>query len=212
MRDGIRLATVAETQGYADEMRVRGVAVALMAFLSACAAPANEPAPDAEYVTVAEGVCTTLWDWQLDMGAIMNAMSAASRAESDSNARLSLYRQSFTDARTRMQDLEEAITGLPQGPFVDRIREDIRNGLFVADRIISQIDTEVDSLHDAGATGYRQVVPHIFLGFEKVIDVAKPEMADYGDPELMRAFIAVPQCQHGVKDANDGQPRFIPRS
>jgi hypothetical protein len=50
---------------------------------------------------------------------------------------------------------------------------------------------------------------HIFLGFEKVIDVAKPEMADYGDAELLRAFISVPQCQHGVKDANDG---LVPRS
>ena len=111
-----------------------------------------------------------------------------------------------------MQDLEAAIAGLPEGPFVDRIREVIRNGLFAADGIISQIDIEVNSLHDAGATGYRQVVPRIFLGFEKVIDVAKPEMADYGDPELLRAFISVPQCQHGVKDANDGQPRFVPRS
>ncbi|MEX1005374.1 MAG: hypothetical protein WD156_08400 [Acidimicrobiia bacterium] len=193
-------------------MRVRGSTVALMAFISACSPTATEPAPDAEYVHVAEGVCSTMWDWQLDMGAIMNAMSAASRAESDSGARLSLYRQSFSEARVRMEDLEEAIVGLPQGPFVDRIREDIRNGLFAAEGIITEIDTEVDSLHHAGTNGYREVVPHIFLGFEKVIDVAKPEMADYGDPELLRAFISVPQCQHGVKDANDGQPRFVPRS
>lgn len=193
-------------------MRVRGSAVALLAVISACAPPVSEAAPDAEYVTVAQGVCSTLWDWQLDMGAIMNAMSAASKAESDSGIRLSLYRQSFAEARTRIQDLEKTIAGLPQGPFVDRLREDIRNGLFAAEGIISEVDEEVDSLHDAGATGYRQVVPHIFLGFEKVIDVAKPEMADYGDPELLRAFISVPQCQHGVKDANDGQPRFVPRS
>ncbi|MEX2422809.1 MAG: hypothetical protein WD990_02420, partial [Acidimicrobiia bacterium] len=76
-------------------MRVRGSGVALMVFICACAPPATEPAPDAEYVTVAESVCSTLWDWQLDMGAIMNAMSAASRAESDSDVRLSLYRHSF---------------------------------------------------------------------------------------------------------------------
>lgn len=193
-------------------MRVRGSAVALMVLVSACAPPAAEPAPDAEYVSVAEDICSTLWDWQLDMGAIMNAMSAASRTESDSTVRQSLYRRSFSEARTRMEDLELAIEGLPPGPFVDRIREDIRNGLFAADHIISEIDAEVAALHDAGSTGYREVVPLIFLGFEKVIDVAKPEMADYGDPELLRAFISVPQCQHGVKDANDGQPRFVPRS
>jgi hypothetical protein len=194
-------------------MRLRGSAVALLALVSACAPPpVAEPPPDAAYVTVAQGVCSTLWDWQLDIGAIMNAMSAASRAEVDSSARLSLYRDSFSEARIRMEELADAIAGLPQGPFLDRLREDIRNGLFAADRIISDLDAEVDSLHDAGATGYRQVVPTIFLGFEKVIDVAKPEMADYGDPELLRAFISVPQCQHGVKDANDGQPRFVPRS
>ncbi len=193
-------------------MRVRCSAVALITVLTACAPPEAEPPPDADYVAVAEQLCSVLWDWQLDIGAIMNRMSAASKAESDGAERRLLYRDSFFEARSRIQVLESTISNLPGGPFVDRIREDVRNGLFAADQIISELDTDVDELHAAGTSGYRDVVPRIFLGFEKVIDVAKPEMADYGNPELLRAFISVPQCQHGVKDANDGQPRFVPRS
>ena len=193
-------------------MRVRRSAVALITVLTACAPPEAEPPPDPDYVAVAEQMCNVLWDWQLDIGAIMNAMSAASKAETDSSARQALYRDSFLEAQARIEDLESSISDIPEGPFVDRIREDVRNGLFVAGKIISEIDTDVAELHAAGLTGYREVVPRIFLGFEKVIDVAKPEMADYGDPELLRAFLSVPQCQHGVKDANDGLPRFVPRS
>lgn len=186
--------------------------VALAVAVGACAPEVAEPPPNPELVAVAQELCTVMWDWQLDIGGIMNAMSAASRLESDPVARQSVYRTTFTEARLRNQDLASTIDRLTPGPFVDRLREDIRNGLFAADEIITEIDADVSSLHAEGLTGYHDVVPRIFLGFEKVIDVAKPEMADYGNSELSRAFVSVAQCQHGVKDVNDGIARHVPRS
>ncbi|MEX1043755.1 MAG: hypothetical protein WD020_03865 [Acidimicrobiia bacterium] len=193
-------------------MRPHRVALVISLVLAACAEPVAEPPPDPELVTVAEEVCTVMWNWQLDIGGIMNAMSLASRIETDVGARRSLYRDTFADARRRNQELAASIEALPSSFYVERLREDIRNGLFVADRIISEIDAEVDALHAAGNNEYPQVVSHIFVGFEKVIDVAKPELADYADAELTKAFMSVAQCQNGVKDANDGTPKFAPRS
>jgi hypothetical protein len=194
-------------------MRRQRFASVLLVLAAACA-PAEQAAPptDPELVAVAEQVCTVMWDWQLDVGGIMNAMSAASKVETDPEVRQMLYRDAFADARTRNAELETTISALPKGPFVDRMREDIRNGLFAAEQVITEIDHEVDSMYSTGLIGYHQVVSHIFIGFEKVIDVAKPEMADYGSPELVHAFISVAQCQHGVKDANDGRPRYVPTS
>lgn len=193
-------------------MRATAVILVLAMVAAACAPEETEPPPDAELVALAQELCTVMWDWQLDIGGIMNAMSAASRLESDPVARQSVYRTTFSEARVRNQDLASTIDRLTPGPYVDRLREDIRNGLFAADEIITEIDMDVSSLHAEGMTGYHDVVPRIFLGFEKVIDVAKPEMADYANPELSRAFVSVAQCQHGVKDVNDGIPRHVPRS
>jgi hypothetical protein len=194
-------------------MRGHPIVVVVILALGACApAPDTAPPPNPELLSVAENVCGVMWDWQLDMGGIMNVMSAASRQENDARTRQEYYRTAFSDARNRNGELDRAIGALPPGPFVDRMREDIRNGLFVADRVISEIDAEIEELYAAGANGYHQVVSHIFIGFEKVIDVAKPEIADYANPDLTQAFLSVAQCQHGVKDANDGTPRHVPRS
>ncbi|HSJ29719.1 MAG TPA: hypothetical protein VLB67_16055 [Acidimicrobiia bacterium] len=193
-------------------MRGRRLALVVVIGLASCAPEEVEVAPDPALVQVAQDLCPVLWNWQLDLGGIMNAMSAASRIEPDESERLTLYRDALARARLRNQGLEEDIASLRSGPYVDRLREDIRNGLFSAHAIIDDLDRTVDTFHSDGLTGYHQVVSHIFVVFEKVIDVAKPEMADYGDPELIRAFISVPQCQHGVKDANDGRPRYVPRS
>ena len=193
-------------------MRRRHLALASLIVVAACAPAEEAIPPDPELVTVAEQVCIVMWDWQLDMGGIMNAMSVASKAEPDPDVRQLLYRDAFARARTRNAELAATISALPNGPFVDRMREDISNGLFAAERVITEIDGEVDTLYTTGLVGYHQVVSHIFIGFEKVIDVAKPELADYGSPELTDAFISVAQCQHGVKDANDGVPRYAPTS
>jgi hypothetical protein len=50
-------------------------------------------------------------------------------------------------------------------------------------------------------------VPTFFGEFEKAIDVVKPEIAGYQDPDLTAAFAALPTCQFGVKDVDDGVPR-----
>lgn len=194
-------------------MRAPIAVVALLAFVAACSPVAEEPnPPDPVLVAVGEAICSEMWDWQLDIGRIMNAMSSASFREDDPAARLTLYTSAFESARQRNNDLREQIGTWPAGPFVDQMREDVRNGLFTAEQEITDLDATVDELYARGDDGYHAVVSRIVIGFEKVIDLAKPELATYGDKELTKAFITVPACQHGVKDANDGIPRFVPSS
>ena len=101
-----------------------------------------------------------------------------------------------------------------RGPVEDplsRITPDVRAGIEQSNSILDMTAERVDREYsEFEAPGYSDIVPTIFLDVEKVIDVAKPEMATYADQDLIDAFIAVPQCQHGVKDANDGQVRYVP--
>jgi hypothetical protein len=190
------------------------LAVALALLVTACAPRqvAEEVRPDPELVAVAQSVCPVLWNWQLDVGGIMNSMSASTRFEPDLETRKERYRTALSSARDRNVQLAAAIEEFSPGPYVDVLREDIRNGLFHANRIIADLDEEVALLDDDSTARYHAAVPRIFMALEKVIDVAKPEMSRYADAELTRAFISVPQCQHGVKDANDGIPRYVPRT
>ena len=88
---------------------------------------------------------------------------------------------------------------------IDRI-----DGLEDAEVTIDDTEAEVLAAYAGNDPAYNEIVPIIFLAFEKVIDLPKPELATYGDPELIPAFQSVPQCQHGVKDADDGVPRYVP--
>jgi len=181
--------------------------VALLALLTACTATAVDESrvADPGFVAVAEEICPIMWRWQLEVGQTMNEMSSATRGELDATNRRSMYARAFTEARELTAGLRGQLRGLTSGPFADLLAQDILDGLAHAERIIGDLETETDM---AGA--YTEVVPVIFIGFEKVIDVAKPEMASYGNDDLVAAFMTVPQCQHGVKDANDGVPRYIP--
>ncbi len=98
----------------------------------------------------------------------------------------------------------------PADPL-DRIVADVRSGLVASTAILERTSSTIQRRYaEFEAPTYGDIVPVIFLDIEKAIDVAKPEMASYRDEELRSAFTAVSQRQHGLKDANDGIPRYVP--
>lgn len=152
-----------------------------------------------------------MWAWQKNVGAAMNDMSHEARTETDAGARQTLYLRAFDRVRELNAQLEATVVSLGETPPLDRILPDVRAGIGTSNSILEQTQSTVEERHGKGSPpSYDEMVPTIFLDLEKAIDVAKPEMASYDDPELIEAFITVPQCQHGVKDANDGIPRFVP--
>ncbi|HEY5683939.1 MAG TPA: hypothetical protein VIY70_01060 [Acidimicrobiia bacterium] len=192
-------------------MRRVWVTVSLLV-VSACTTVAtdNTLPPSREMVAVAEELCPILWRWQLNIGAVMNDMSYDTRRTDEADDRLDRYMSAFNLALRVNQGLDEEIRLIGSGPFVDLMVQDVIDGVLFGNRIIEELKTTVIDAHRHGEPSYQDIVPVIFLDFEKVIDVAKPELAAYGSPDLIAAFKTVPQCQHGVKDANDGVPRYVP--
>ncbi len=192
-------------------MRRVWVTVSLLV-VSACTTVAtdNTLPPSREMVAVAEELCPILWRWQLNIGAVMNDMSYDTRRTDEADDRLDRYMSAFNLALRVNQGLDEEIRLIGSGPFVDLMVQDVIDGVLFGNRIIEELKTTVIDAHRQGEPSYQDIVPVIFLDFEKVIDVAKPELAAYGSPDLIAAFKTVPQCQHGVKDANDGVPRYVP--
>ena len=194
-------------------MRTAVALVALALAASACT-PVEEEAVDPVdpvYLAAAEQLCQIMWDWQKNVGATMNTTSYEARREEDALERRSLYLRAFNRIRELNAQLDATVVSLGDEDPLSRITPDVRAGLEQSNSILDMTAARVDREYsEFEAPGYSDIVPTIFLGVEKVIDVAKPEMAVYDDEELIDAFIAVPQCQHGVKDANDGQVRYVP--
>jgi hypothetical protein len=192
-------------------MRRVWVTVSLLV-VSACTTVTTEDTlpPNREMVAVAEELCPILWRWQLNIGAVMNDMSYDTRRTDEADDRLDRYMAAFNLALRVNEGLDEEIRLIGSGPFVDLMVQDVIDGVLFGNRIIEELKTTVIDAHRQGEPSYQEIVPVIFLDFEKVIDVAKPELATYGSPDLIAAFMTVPQCQHGVKDANDGIPRYVP--
>jgi len=194
-------------------MRTIAALVALALAASACT-PVEEEAVDPVdpvYLAAAEQLCPIMWDWQKNVGATMNTMSYEARREEDALERRSLYLRAFNRIRELNAQLDATVISLGDEDPLSRITPDVRAGLEQSNSILDMTAARVDREYsEFEAPGYSDIVPTIFLGVEKVIDVAKPEMAVYDDEELIDAFIAVPQCQHGVKDANDGVVRYVP--
>lgn len=194
-------------------MRTTAALVVLALVASACTAVEEEAVDplDPIYLAAAEELCPIMWDWQKSVGATMNTMSYEARRESDALVRRLLYLEALDRLRELNAQLDATVVSLGGADPLDRIIPDVRSGLEASNSILDRSASKVDQEYsEFEAPTYTEIVPVIFLDIEKAIDVAKPEMATYQNDELIDAFTAVPQCQHGVKDANDGVPRYVP--
>lgn len=194
-------------------MRTTAALVVLTLVASACTALEEEAVDpvDPIYFAAAEELCPIMWDWQKSVGATMNTMSYEARREGDALVRRLLYLEALDRIRELNAQLDATVVSLGGADPLDRIIPDVRSGLEASNSILDRSASKVDQEYsEFEAPTYTEIVPVIFLDIEKAIDVAKPEMATYQNDELIDAFTAVPQCQHGVKDANDGIPRYVP--
>lgn len=189
-------------------MRRGVVAPVLVAMVvAACSSGADAVAPEASFSDLAAAVCPTLWDWQREVGARINEMSAAATAEEDARHRQVLYVDTFADLDGALDRLEEAIAELPPTAHTEAMQGEVTDGITVAHRELADLVAQVQGTAPADEPEGRLRVPTFFGELEKVIDVVKPELARYEDPDLTAAFASLPACQFGVKDVDDGVPR-----
>jgi hypothetical protein len=187
------------------------LALALLLVVAACTSDVDtEIDLNQGLVEAAYDICPILWQWQLGVGAVMNDMSYQSFREPDPELRLDLYTTAIDETRETVAVLRQKLAALPDSRYQRFFASEIEKGLEDAEVTIDDTEAEVLAAYAGNDPAYNEIVPIIFLAFEKVIDLPKPELATYGDPELIPAFQSVPQCQHGVKDADDGVPRYVP--
>ena len=192
-------------------VRLSALVLALVISVLACVAPAaEEPPPDPEIVVVAKGLCPLMWRWQLTVGTVMNDMSSRALAEPDPRQRRRIYLEALERIQQLNERLATDVTAIPRGPYAGLLMSDVLDGLAAADVVLQGLRTFVTGIEPNEDASPHDVIPVIFLDVEKVIDLPKPELATYHQEELVRAFVTVPQCQFGVKDADDGVPRYIP--
>ena len=192
-------------------MRRFSLALALLLVVAACTSDDDtEIVLNEGLVEAAYDICPIMWQWQLGVGAVMNDMSYQSFREPDPELRLGLYLTAIDETRDTIAVLKQKLHALPDLRYQRFFASEIEKGLEDAELTIDDTEAEVLSAYQDLEPTYNEIVPLIFLAFEKVIDLPKPELATYGDPELIPAFQSVPQCQHGVKDADDGVARHVP--
>ena len=203
--------TASQSIGHTWTMRSLAATAALVLALAACTAPAaDEVVVNEAMVSAASDICPILWQWQLGVGGVMNEMSHAAFHETDPEERKTLYLRAIEDARQEAEALRTKLAALPAERFRSFFVSEIRKGLDAAEQTINHTEAEVHRIYNTVTPTYHEIVPTIFLSFEKVIDLPKPELGTYGDPLLIPSFQEIPQCQHGVKDADDGEARYIP--
>lgn len=184
-------------------MRRFALAVVVVATVACTSDEAAETtALNGEMVSAAQSVCPLMWDWQLSVGSTMNEMSRAAYREDSSDARLEIYHAAIEESRQLMTDLRDQLAALPENRFEQFFRSEIEGELSGVDALITAAQDRVITTYQIiDEPSYRDVVPSLFVAYEKVIDVAKPELGSYGDPDLIPAFESVGECQYGVKDA-----------
>ena len=134
-------------------------------------------------------------------------MSAAATAEASPGVRQTLYLDTFADIDATLVELDGVIATLPASLHTEAMRNEVASGIATARSELEELAADVASTAPGDEPDGRVRVPSFFGEFEKVIDVVKPEIAGYGDPDLTSAFAALPACQFGVKDVDDGVAR-----
>jgi hypothetical protein len=190
-------------------MRTRRLVLGLALALAACTvAPAGDgdpESPDPGLVAVAQDLCPVLWRWQLAVGGIANRMSAQTLDEPDPAVRARLYEGAVAEIRDLNGTLADQVRTVGPGPYSAALVTDVLDGLAMSNGVLDDLETRLATVEGPP----RAYMASVFHSIEKVIDLTKPELSVYRDDAVIRAFLTVPHCQHGVKDADDGVARFL---
>lgn len=193
---------------------MRGGILILVAVLAASCTPSEtvevttDPATviDEELIGVAADLCPLMWRWQLDIGRIANQMSESTLDATDEELRRAILVEAVAEMRLRNDLIASEVTSVGPGPYSGLLISDVLEGLARSADVLDKLEDTVRTSTEPPRT----IMASLFHQVEKAIDLAKPELATYRDDAMIEAFRTVPQCQFGVKDVDDGVPRFIP--
>ncbi len=189
-----------------------GAAAAML--LAACSPSAVDETVPVEVVADVEAVaaaatqlCPLLWDWVKDVGGIMNGLSAFGVEEPDVEVRKTFYADQIDRISGRSAELDVALAQLDD-PILEPLILEVRTGLVRAAGYIEEMRRSLDAQPEIDEMRPQVRISGLFIAAEKVIDAGKPRLGPYDDAILIAGFQQVRECQHSVKDVDDGVPRF----
>jgi hypothetical protein len=176
-----------------------GGAALLVGALPACGAsePTSAEAASAE---VADIVCTTLRDWNNELGDELNATSQAVTDDDDPTTANSVLLEGIDELIALAEDNRDEVDQLDLPDVLDReaLLDELAAG---AEQSVDELEHERERVAElepitvdrqAGALG------GAFTSLEGALAVLEPEVARYR-PELRDAFVAEEGCRHVVQ-------------
>lgn len=156
---------------------------------------------------IATAICEPMWAWITGVGDRFNETSRELKDLPEGDARRDAVLTMLDDIEASGADLLVTLDALA-GPITEELVAEVAAGMEGSIAELADIRQLVIDTPELDTGGPQLRLSQVIVRIEKVIDLPKPSLAAYEDPELAAAFVAVPACQHAVKDANDGSPRY----
>jgi hypothetical protein len=152
----------------------------------------------------AAALCPIMWEWVQQVGAAFNDAAADVAELPEPEQR----RSRWFEGLDRMVALDEQLLAdvrpLADDEVLAPLVVDIDGGVEASLREIDDIRALFMEAPEIDEQRHQARTSQIIVRVEKVIDVAKPELADHDtDGTLIAAFAQVPSCRHSLKDVPD---------
>lgn len=195
---------VAVTKDIRFQTRLAVLALVCLAG-TACAGTALPDGSESVRDRVGEGetVCPVMWGYAKDIGAIFNDAAMAVADIDSAVGRRDRWRKALDQMLLRNQRLRSEVDAM-ELRTLPALVEDIRAGVDNSDHQIEDLRSLLEEHPEVDEDRHQTRTSQLIVRIEKVIDVVKPEMASYGDAELIAAWQTIPACRHGVKDVDVG--------
>ncbi len=179
--------------------------------MAACIAPngggtTTSADPFEERVAAGEALCGALWTHIKAIGKAFNEGAGDVATIERSQDRRARWLAVLDEMRSLNDSLADEVGKLDQ-PRLEPMVVDIVAGVERANSELDDLSELIADTPELDEERHQRRTSQLIVRIEKVVDVVKPEMADYEDADLVAAWRTVPACQHAVKDVDDGTPR-----
>jgi hypothetical protein len=165
--------------------------------------------PGADRVAAAEALCPVMWTWVTDVGDSFNEAAMETKDLATAEQRRQRWFEMLDEMESLDRQLLVDVEPLAADPILSPLVADIEVGVRDSLSVIDDIRTLIDDTHEIDERPYQDRTSQVIIRVEKVIDVAKPELAEHdADGTLIVAFQQVPSCQQAVKDVDNGSTQF----
>jgi hypothetical protein len=175
----------------------------------AAACGASEPtSSEAAAAEAADAVCTTLREWNNDLGDSLNATSGAITDDDDPDTANDVLLDGFDELVELAEEHRAEVDELDLAPVADRdaLLAELAEGADAAVEVLEEERDEVADLPPITVERQAGALGGAFVAVEGALSVMEPQVGGYR-PELREAFAAEDGCRHVIQPTRDAEAR-----